>query len=610
MGLRSVISKIMHTAANIRRALGYVWKSSRKWTVANTFLLIIQGLLPIASLYLLKMLVDAVSSLMFESSNEATMPRDVLLVLAAAAFVALLTALSRTLGTAVNNEQGRRVSDYMHDIIQTKAVQVDLAYYENSAYHDSLHRAQEESVYRPKAIMHGLTTVFQQFISLCGVAWLLLGFSWPVLLLLVIALLPAMFVRLIFSQRAFLRERSYTKKERRAAYYYWMIVNKDFAKEIRMFGLGKAFIHRFSVLRAELRKMRLSLDLRSARYTALANITSTVLVFAAYLWVARDAIAGRVSIGEFVLFYQAFQRGQTFLRAFFDGLASLYENNLFLENLYEFLDIPAGIGVTVEATEVTSNECAAVEFEDVRFRYPGTSTEVLKGVSLRLETGKVAALVGLNGAGKTTLVKLLGRLYDIDKGRILIDGIDIRALEPEILRQRIGVVFQDYVQYNLTARENIWFGDVSRNGDTKGIAAAARMAGIDETIRSFGEGYDSVLGRLFESGYELSVGEWQKVALARAFFRGTEFIVLDEPTSSMDAKAEYQLFNSFREILNGRTALLISHRMSTVRMADTIFVLDDGRIAESGSHAELMAVDGIYRDLFEAQASRYTVSGR
>lgn len=656
MSLIQTSRNVLRTTFNVRRALRFVWAASRGWTVANALLLVVQGLLPVASIYLLRLLVDAVVAAVaglpaggVASDAAPALPGsgllpavgavqyNVFVVLLAAGAVMLLSGLARTVGGVVSREQGRRVMDYMHNVIHHKAVAVDLEFYENATYQDSLHRAQEEASFRPAIIVNALTGVAQNVISLAGVAWLLLAFSWPVLLVLVAATVPGMLVRLVFSRRQYQRERALTERERSASYYNYMLVGKEHAKEVRMFGLGQLFIERFQALRHQLRRVRLSIDSAAAFFSSLAHVASTVLVFSAYFWVARDAIAGRVSVGEFVMFYHAFQRGQGFLQSVLDGVSRLYENNLFLTNLYEFLDIPIRDGTSPAAAPAPSrapmdgvpsngqtrvaadtadglaasprfagrSAAPAVRFEDVWFTYPGTERTVLKGVDLSIPAGGVTALVGLNGAGKTTLVKLLCRLYQVDQGRILLDGVDICTIDPQQLRRRIGVIFQDFARYQLSVRDNIWFGDVSREPDAQQLERAARQAGVHDAIASLSQGYDTILGRLFQNGHELSIGQWQKTALARAFFRDTEMVVLDEPTSAMDPRAEYELFAAFRDILNGRSALLISHRMSTVRMADHIYVMQDGVIVEHGPHAELMSAGGTYAELFEMQARSY-----
>jgi len=603
MKLTNKIQKILETTFNVKRALGFVWNSSRGWALLNIVLLVIQGILPIISIFLLKILVDSVASAINQELSDNELER-IYFVLFAVGIVLLFTGLTRVIGNLVNKEQSRRVSDYMHDIIHEKAIEVDLEYYENPEYQDTLHRAQEESTFRPGIIVNAMTNILQNLISLLGVAWLLLVFRWPILLVLIAAVFPGLIVRFIFSSKEYLNERKYTRKERAAAYYHWMLVYKDLAKEIRVFNLGKTFIERFRNIRQKLRKIRLELDKKSALYSSLSHIFTTILIFLAYFWVVRDAVMGVVTIGTFVMFYQAFNKGQLFLQNLLDGIARLYENNLFLTNLYEFLDI----GSTIKANKSIEDNIStnvSVTLENVSFSYPSSDKQVLQNVNLHFDPGQVIALVGRNGSGKTTLVKLICRLYDVNAGTIFINGIDIRNYSQTIIRKKIGVIFQDYPHYNLSVRDNIWFGDVDRDDNEDNIRQAAEKAGAGAMIPTLANGYDTILGRMFERGIELSEGQWQKIALSRAFFRDTQMIILDEPTSAMDPKAEYELFQKFKEILDGRTALLISHRMSTVRMADKIFVLDDGRIVETGNHHQLIEYNGIYADLFQTQARNY-----
>jgi ATP-binding cassette subfamily B protein len=327
--------------------------------------------------------------------------------------------------------------------------------------------------------------------------------------------------------------------------------------------------------------------------------------FGAFAFIAYRTLQGVITLGDMVMYFGAFQRGLGYLRQMLGGVANLYENNLFLTNLFEFLDLEPKVKEPLHPASVPQPMKRGLSFEQVSFRYPNSNRNVLKDINMVIESGEVVALVGENGSGKTTLVKLLCRLYDPIQGSITLDGIDLRRFETMALRREISVIFQDYVKYHLTARENIWFGNIDLPPEDQQVAAAARHAGADDLITSLPKGYDTILGKWFEDGEELSVGEWQKVALARAFLRDAQIIVLDEPTSSLDAKSEYKVFEKFRQLLNGRSAILISHRFSTVRMAARIFVLDDGKIIESGTHEQLIELEGKYAHLFEKQARYY-----
>jgi ATP-binding cassette subfamily B protein len=321
--------------------------------------------------------------------------------------------------------------------------------------------------------------------------------------------------------------------------------------------------------------------------------------------VASQAIGGKITYGDLVMYFQAFQRVQGFFQGILGNLLGLYEDNLFLSNLYEFLDLKRMVVEPVPAKPVPHPMRRGIEISHVSFQYPGGARTVFEDISLAIRPGEVVALVGENGSGKTTLIKLLCRLYDPTGGTISIDGIDLREFETKALRREIAIIFQDYAHYHLTARENIWFGNTALPLGHDLVIAAARRAGADDVISALPHGYETILGKWFEDGEELSIGEWQKVALARAFMRDAQIIVLDEPTSAMDAKAEYEAFQNFRLLASGRTAILISHRFSTVRMADRIFVLKHGSVLESGTHEELISRQGVYADLFERQARSY-----
>jgi ATP-binding cassette subfamily B protein len=328
-------------------------------------------------------------------------------------------------------------------------------------------------------------------------------------------------------------------------------------------------------------------------------------MFGSFAFLAYRAVNGSISLGDLVMFYQAFQRGLTSLQDFLAGLASIYENNLFLNNFYEFLDLREVVMDPARPVPVPRPVQGAIRFENVSFEYQAGGRKILDSVSFEIKAGQTVAIVGENGAGKTTLIKLLCRLYDPTEGRILLDGVDLREMSKTEYRQALSVVFQDYVHYFLTASENIWFGNARGPMSQHRIERAAREAGADEVIRKLPQGYDTVLGKLFHDGEELSIGQWQKVALARAFLRDASIIIMDEPTSALDAIAEHEVFKRFRKLSQDRTAILISHRLATVKTVDCIFVMDGGRLVESGNHETLMRNRGVYAHLFETQAHSY-----
>ena len=599
----SVKLKIQRTL-RLDFALRLVWQSAPGWTVASLALLVVQGALPLVSLYLMKLTVDAVTTAL-EAPDKGAAFGQVALLIGVTGGVALVSALARSVAGLVSEAQGQVVTDQMSDILHAKSIEVDLEYYESAQYYDKLHRAQREAPFRPIRIVNGLVQVAQNGISLLAMAGLLFSFHWGIAAVLFVAAIPGLFVRLRYAGQKYRWQRQRTPAERQSWYFHWMLTGDRHAKEIRLFDLGSLFRRRFRDLRQQLRRERLEITTRRSIAELVAQTSATLAVFGSYAFIAYRTVQGAITLGDLVMYYQAFQRGQGFLQRVLSGLAGLYEDNLFLSNLYEFLDLKPKVVEPRHPQPVPQPMQTGIAFDHVSFQYPTGTREVLEDISLHIRPGEVVALVGENGSGKTTLIKLLCRLYDPASGTITLDGVDLRQLETTALRRKISVIFQDYAQYHLTARENIWFGNVAMPPDEEQIAEAARHAGADDVITGLPQGYETILGKWFEDGEELSVGEWQKVALARAFLRDAQIIVLDEPTSSLDAKAEYEVFRKFRQLAACRTAILISHRFSTVRMADRIFVLEGGRIIESGAHDELVRLGGTYARLFETQAQHY-----
>jgi ATP-binding cassette, subfamily B, bacterial len=587
--------------AQLRWTLRLVWESGPGWAVAGAAIVAVQAMLPLAALYFTKLIVDAVALTLSEGADFAR----VLFLIAIAGGIALASALCRALAAFVSEGQSQAVTDHIYDLLHAKAVEADLEYYENSQYHDRLQRALQEAAFRPTHIVNGLIQVLQSAITLAAMAGLLFSFYWGLAVALLAAAIPGIILRARQADQSYRWQRAQTPTERRAWYFHWLLTGIVHAKEIRLFDLGALFRRRFRETRAGVRRERLELSGRRSAADLIGQASLILAVFGSYALIAYRATRGAITLGDLVMYYQAFQRGQEYLRELLNGLAGLYEDHLFVQSVHEFLHLDRKVFESPAAKPVPRPMRAGLVFDRVSFHYPAGARPVLDDVSLTIRPGESVALVGTNGSGKTTLIKLLCRLYDPTSGAITVDGVDIRDFSTRELRREIGVIFQDHAQYQMTAKDNIWLGNTEQEPDLDQIVAAARRSGADPVIRGLPRGYDTFLGKWLEPGEELSIGEWQKVALARAFMRNAQIVVLDEPTSALDARAEYQLFRHFRRLAEGRTTILISHRLSTVKMADHIYVLDAGRIVEGGTHDQLIRAGGHYESMYETQARQY-----
>lgn len=563
----------------------------------------LQGVLPLISLYLLKLIIDQIA-VSLTAANKTAAFEHALFLLILSGCVMLITSVFTSLAELVNAAQTYRVTDHVQEILFQKSAEIDLEYYENAQYYDTLQRAQQEASFRPNQILNRIAQVLQNGISLAGILALLISLYWGLAGVLLVAALPALWVRLKFAKVQYQWQRKRTSLERRSMYLGVLLAHDQFAKEIRLFNLSGLFRRQGREVRLQLYRENIRLMARRAIANLSAESFAKVLTVAVFVFIAYETIQGRLKIGDLVLYQQALQRGESALQGVLSGLSGLYEDNLFLTNLYEFLNLKPKIADPAYPKLFPKPVQHGIEVKNVSFQYADTPRQALNEVSLKILPGETIALVGENGCGKTTLIKLLCRLYEPTQGQILIDGVDIRDFAIADLRQDISVIFQDYAKYFFSVRDNIWLGNIESSAE-QDVEQAARRSGAHDVIERLPKGYDTILGKLFEQGEELSIGQWQKVALARAFLRNSQLIILDEPTSAMDPMAEYEVFQRFRELTRDQMAVLISHRLSTVRMADRIYLMDNGHIAEAGTHEELVELNGRYARLFESQAENY-----
>ena len=586
------------------QAVKLVWQTNRWATIGLGFLTLVGALLPASQAWVGKLIVDGVVA----SIQRGAAPEQVRSV-----FVYLIIELALFLLSAGLNQARRLIQQLIQlqlanrirgEIIH-KALNLDLAFFEHPDFYDRLQNARRESGYKPVDLINDTFLIVQNTITLISFAVLLLRFSPWLVIILLITSIPAFIAETRFAEEGF-RLLTYRAPETRQINYLSRLLTEDTsAKEIKLFNLGETLLARYMSLFEKFFHEDKSLALRRAVAGFSLGLIATLGFYGSYAWIVWQTVHGRISLGDMTLYLTIFRQGQSTFQGILSGIGSIYENNLFMANLFDFLGLKPQMKVAAGTQKLPVPLRQGIEFLGVGFRYPDSEEWALRDIDLTIHPGEKIALVGPNGAGKTTLIKLLSRLYDPTEGTILIDGIDIRELDPLDLRQRIGVIFQDFVRYHLAASENIGFGQIEALNRLEQIIESARKSGAHSIIENLPDGYQTMLGRWFHGGHELSVGQWQKIALARAFMRDAEILVLDEPTASLDAETEYEIFRRFQELTVGKMAILISHRFSTVRMADRIAVIQEGRIAEIGSHHDLLNQGGIYGHLFSLQAEGY-----
>ncbi|MBP1464252.1 ABC transporter ATP-binding protein [Candidatus Chloroploca sp. M-50] len=591
----------------VPQALRLVWQAARGWTLASTVLLVIQGVLPVVTVYLTRELVNGLVAVVERGGTseaiQAVVPIFVLMGL-----VLVTGELLGSVQEYVRMLLAQRTRDYMNNLIHSKAITLDLHFYESPTYYDQLQRASVDAIDRPLALLENLNGLLQHTITLVAMGGVLFIFAWWMPLVLLAGTLPALWVALRSTWIFHRWRQKNTMHQRRLVYFQRVVTLVNAAMELRIFGLGDYFKQSYDQLSRQLHAERLGL----ARQQMLAQIGAALVGLVALAgglgWMGLQTMRGRFNLGDLAMFWQAMNQGLRLMRSLLTGVGDIYRNLLFLEDLFTFLELEPQIVDPAVPTTLAPGLGEGIRMEEVTFRYEDSERNALEKFNLTIPAGQIVAIVGENGAGKSTLIKLLCRFYDPQEGRITWDGVNLRELAQDELRRRISVLFQQPFPYHDSAGDNIRFGDMGSEPTQAAIEAAAHAGGAAEIIDKLPEGYATILGRWF--GYtELSIGEWQRLALARAFVRQADLVILDEPTSAMDSWAEHAWMTRFRDLIAGRTALIITHRFTTAMQADIIHVMVGGRVIESGTHSELVALGGHYASSWNMQMREVSAEG-
>ncbi len=586
---------------NIPPLLRMVWDTSPGITCATILLRLVAAVVPVAQLWVGKLIIDQV---VHSITGRSTSPNQIWVLVAYEVGLAVLSDLLSRAISLCDSLLGDKFTNYVSLRLMEHANRLDLVSFEDPVFYDKLERARRQTTSR-LGMLAGLAAMGQQIITLLSLSAAVVSFSPWFLVLLIVAVIPAFLGETRFAMLAYSILYRWTPERRELDYLRMLGASNQSAKEVKIFGLGRHLAERSRSLFERFYQENKALAIRRAASGSLLNLLPTAGYYAAYVVILLRTLSGALSLGSLTFLAGAFARSRSLMENLFSSLNNIAEQALYIKDLFDFFEMQPSIQSLPDALPAPRPIRSGFEFRGVSFAYPGSDHQVLRRVSFQFDAGERIALIGENGAGKTTLVKLLARLYDPTEGAILLDGIDLREYDVDSLRREIGVIFQDYMRYDMIARENVGFGRIEELENQPRIQDAARKSMAEPMIAQFPQGYGQMLGRRFENGIDLSAGQWQKIALARAYMRDAQVLILDEPTASLDARAEFEVFQRFAELTRDRMAVLISHRFSTVRMADRILVLAGGEILEQGTHQQLLALGGRYAELFELQAAGY-----
>jgi ATP-binding cassette subfamily B protein len=598
----SLKNRFWVTLSTTPKLLHLVWQAAPRWLLLSVSTTIAAALLPVIWLYINKLIIDVLA---LSIRDQAPAWRPLIILIGIRFGLALLKSALEGARPYIALVIGDRFSLYANQQLLEQALRLDLEHYESSQFHDSLSRAMQSGSSYPVRAFNNFTMLLGQAINLVGVLGLLLRFNPVIVGLLFLTSLPPLRIGVDFSNKGFLLMKKQTLGSRLASYFQGLVVQQQMAKEVRLYRLGPYLINQWHQISLEHHQKMNKLMQQRAIARFRIGLVPSLGFYGAYVWVIIQTVRSQITLGDFTMYSGAFSQAQSLLTNLVENISTAYEANLYVAQYLDFLKLQPKIKSPDYPVPFPSVLVEGICLQHVSFTYPGAVQPTLRDINLTIYPGESIALVGVNGVGKTTLVKLLTRLYEVTEGTITIDGTALGQFDLIELRQKIAVLFQDFAHYKLSVAENIGLGDVMAMSDRDRVIQAARDAGADDWIQTLPEGYDTKLGNLFPKGQELSGGQWQKLGLARAFMSRAPILILDEPTAAMDAIAEAELFERFRKLTQGRTTLFTSHRFSSVRLADRVMVLDQGRMVELGNHDELMHQEGLYARMFQSQAEGY-----
>ncbi|MCH2081709.1 MAG: ABC transporter ATP-binding protein/permease [Saprospiraceae bacterium] len=586
---------------NLPKFFRLIWKTSPSLAFANVVLRLLKAAIPLAVLYVGKEIIDEILRLIEIGDQQMSY---LWLMLGLELGLAVLSEIMNRLIALLDSLLGDLVANETSVELIRHAARLDLFQFEHPAFYDKLERARRQTTGRT-VLMSQVLTQMQNIITILFLGAGLVAFNPWLIVILILAVIPSFLGETHFNQRSYSLTRSWTPERRELDYLRYIGASDQMAKEVKIFGLDDFVANRFEELSIQYYKANRSLAIKRAAVGTLLSSLATLAYYGAYLFIIIQTVGGIITVGTLTFLAGSFSRMRSMLQAVMNNFSRIAGSALYLQDLFDFFEIKPSITSPEQPIAFPKTIQSGIKFENVSFRYPNSDQFAIKNLSFHLNAGEKLALVGENGAGKTTLVKLLARLYEPTEGRILVDGVDIRDISLGELRNQIGIIFQDYIRFQLKASENIAIGNIKALEKDNRIKEAAQKSLADTVVETLPDKYEQMLGKRFMNGIELSGGQWQKIALARAYMRDAQLLILDEPTSALDARAEHEVFLRFAELIEGKMAVLISHRFSTVRMADRILFLENGALLELGSHKELLEKDGKYAELFRLQAQGY-----